>query len=333
MKWYRASLLVVIAIFLAVAVLVSPTYMNLTAQGTLVPRAYLPIIHSCSHWRPFSDASPWNTPIGPNPEIDPNSAAMIATLLDPLEEYEGFWINEDYYAVPIYYADANTPTYDVECVWPSSSCEGVPIPNGAMPDPTEDGHMAVVDLFRGLSWDIDQAKQAGSRWQAWSVTIFDLTSSGVLPDGTGSAIASGFPLVSGIIRLDEVRCGHIDHALWFAYKTPRAKVYVYPASITFDDIGGPNTIPMGGRIQLDPTLNLDTLGLSPGGKVVARALQKYGAYLGIAGNSRAFFAEGLYGKPGQSWSGILDSHDLQKLSSRRYRVLKLPPLKYMPGAQ
>lgn len=307
----------------------------ITAQSGLTPRAYLPIIHANQGWRPFSANSPWNTPIGPNPEIDPNSATMIATLEGSAVQ-GGFWINMNYWTVPVYYADANTPKYDVPCDNPSHRClppfgPDVPIPDGAIPDPTSDGSLCIVDLSRQLSWDMSQARRLDGGWVTTWGYVFDTSGSGVQTDGIGSARASGFPLIAGLIRLDEIKQGRIDHALVIAYDSPRAGVYVYPASVGYDFRGGPNAIPAGGRIQLDPNLNLDTLGLSPGAKVIARALQKYGAYVSVLGGSLVVFAEGLYGKPDQSWSGVLDEDDLTGLSWQHFRVIKLPPLKYMPG--
>jgi len=40
--------------------------------------------------------------------------------------------------------------------------------------------------------------------------------------------ATGFPLIAGLIRVEEVRAGAIDHALVFAYPYCRSEVYVPP---------------------------------------------------------------------------------------------------------
>jgi hypothetical protein len=319
-------------VILSVLLILSRHASPITTEATLTPRVYLPIVYGGQEtWRPFSVSSPWNTPIGSNPAVDPNSDAMIATL-GPSSTHGGFWINILEWTIPVYYADANTPTYDVPCDNSWNACgsgfgQNVPIPDGAMPDPNQDAHMAVLDLSRNLSWDMFRARWQGDGWVVEWGYLFDLDSDGVQPDGTASARASGFPLLAGLIRLEEIQRGRIDHALVMAYDSPRDGVYVHPASTAFDAQGDENAIPMGGRIQLDPLLDLNSLDLSPAARVVARALQEYGAYVGDYAGSLVLYAEGLYGKPDQSWSGVLEEDDLAIIPWQSFRVLKLPPLK------
>ena len=325
------SMLVVVTLALLDAMIVVPRYSNtLMARPALTPMAYLPIVYKAWPWRPFAASSPWNTPLGPSPAIDPNSNTMITTLSHSSSGGR-FYINIDGWTIPVYYADASTPAYTVPCINEWGACGpgfggDVPIPSGAQADPEDDGHMAVVDLSRNLSWDMWRAVQVSSSWQVSMGCVFDLTSTGVQTDGIGSARGSGFPLLAGLIRLEEVQRGYINHALVMAYDYPRADAYVYPASMT-DGKGGANAIPEGGRIQLDPTLDLDTLSLSPAAKVIARALQEYGAYVGDNSGGIALYAEGLYGKPGQTWAGVLAYDDLAAIPWQRFRVLELPPLK------
>ncbi len=50
-------------------------------------------------------------------------------------------------------------------------------------------------------------------------------------------------------------------------------------------------MPMGSRLQLDPSLDVSTLGLEPGEEIVARALQTYGAYIVDSSSSMACYAQ------------------------------------------
>ena len=58
------------------------TYDTLMADGALTPTAwvYLPYIGKSVAWRPFSDDSPWNTPIGDSPTLD---ETIFVVALDP----------------------------------------------------------------------------------------------------------------------------------------------------------------------------------------------------------------------------------------------------------
>jgi hypothetical protein len=325
-----ASLSIAMLVLLVsiVAVLTSHSKTNSVQATSTSTQAFLPIIIKPFAWRPFNDSSPWNTPIGPNPEIDPNSSAMIATLGTSVTGGH-FYINMSEWTIPVYYADAKTPTYNVPCI--QGQCGGsfgpnVPIPDEAIPDPEVDGHMAVVDWPSNQSYEMCRAKKTASGWETdWGYS-FNLGGLGVQSDGNGTCRGAGFPIVAGLIMLDQIKQGYINHALVMAYDYPRAGVYVYPASST-DGSGGPNAIPEGGYLQLDPNLDLNSLGLSPAGKTIARAMQEYGLYVGDIAGGIALYAEGLYGKPNLTWTGILAQDDVAKIPWQSFRVLKLPLLK------
>jgi len=103
--------------------------------------------------------------------------------------------------------------------------------------------------------------------------------------------AAGANYCGGLIREAEMRQGVINHALALAWpkdlirapKSPYGALQ-YPASNT-DGINmtSMGAVPMGARIQLDPSLSdtqLSLLGLSrPADKIIAHALQKYGGYV------------------------------------------------------
>jgi hypothetical protein len=297
-------------------------------------------------WRPFSDDSPWNTRIPANPELDPGSAAMIADFATSSPYGQKADINMGQWSIPVFYADASTPRVLVRADLGGlgfASSDGsnatamVPIPPDAMADVMEDGSMAIIDRVNLIEWDFYQGRKDGSGWRCTLCANISLTGTGVRPykptnptwytsHGTR---ACGFPLIAGLIRAEAVRAGRIDHALAIAYPHIRAGLYTPPASTAQVRIGDQaiktRGIPCGGRIQLDPTLNIDSLGLNAGAKVVARALQEYGAYV-------ADFSGGisLYGdnspRAKAAFAGVLSDYDLAAVDLRRFRVLKLGPL-------
>jgi hypothetical protein len=298
-------------------------------------------------WRPFSNDSPWNTKIPANPEIDPDSAAMINDFATSSPYGQKVDINMKQFTVPMYYADASTPRVlvraDIGGLGFTGGNDGanatamVPIPADAAPDPQTDGHMLIIDRVNLVEWGFFVARKDGAGWRCALCASMNLNSNGVRPfkptnptwyTSHGSR-ACGFPLVAGLIRAESVRAGRIDHALHIAYPHIRAGLYTSPATTAQSRIGDQaiksRGIPCGGHIQLDPALNLDTLPLSAGGKVVARALQEYGAFVGDFSGGISLTADDSPAARAM-FAGVLDDYDLAMIDPHRFRVLKLGQL-------
>jgi hypothetical protein len=81
---------------------------------------------------------------------------------------------------------------------------------------------------------------------------------------------------------------------------------------------------MGARLQLDPSLNLSSLGLSRWQKTIARALQVYGAYVAESSTGLALFAQNPvnYRSNPYPWASGPYAF-LPKTLVSRLRVLKL----------
>jgi len=290
-------------------------------------------------WRPFSADSPWNTPIDANAKVDPNSAALVSDFATS-SPWPFFTINIQSYSVPVYYVDGSTPPQTVRATvvggqgFETGSAQ-VPIPVGAMPAEGTDRHLSIVNKQTNQEWGMwDTAN--GSGWTCSVCAMADLAGTGVRPPtqnppwwmGHG-ARACGFPLSAGLITVDEMRQGSIEHALVIAYPHIRSRYYTPPASTaqtTTDLALGTRGVPCGGRFQLDPSVNLDTLGLSPSGKIVARALQKYGAFVGDFS-----LAVSLYAEAGPAalaaWNGLLGTYEIKdQIGLNRLRVLEVGSL-------
>jgi hypothetical protein len=81
-----------------------------------------------------------------------------------------------------------------------------------------------------------------------------------------------------VIRLSEIEAGVIPHALALQ-SSSACESFRAPALKSDGRSPGPDCIPQGARLQLDPDLNLAELDLSPGTRAVATAMQQYGGYL------------------------------------------------------
>jgi hypothetical protein len=177
------------------------------------------------------------------------------------------------------------------------------------------------------------ANRSGNDWQCGLGASMDLTGDGQRPIAATNATwytshgprACGFPLVAGLIRPDEVAAGHIDHALVVAYPHIRAGIYTPPASTAqprFDEAIKTRGIPCGGRVQLDP--ELDLADLSADARVIARALQEYGAFVGDYSGSMSLYADNAPDALA-AWDALSIS-DVGKLALNGFRVLELGTL-------
>lgn len=294
-------------------------------------------------WRPFAADSPWNTPIGPDPVIDPSSEVLIEAMATS-SPWPWLDIAMEQYSVPVYFVDSTvTPLVPVTIGFVAGfgfhSDPRAPIPLGAAPAAGRDRHLALVDRAGGWEWDFWHAGNTGGTWTCDVCAQNDTTGSGVRPfpqrqmpnwwDAHG-ARACGFPLTAGLIMVDELRRGRIEHALVFGYPGIRSRYFKYPASTaqaTFGSISPDFGIPCGARIQLDPELDLDALGLSGSGRVIARALQEYGAYIGDGNGSISLYADSSPDALAAWGSGLLCPSDVQnRWDLHAFRVLEIGPL-------
>ncbi len=166
-----------------------------------------------------------------------------------------------------------------------------------------DRHVLVVDRDHCKLYELYDAHplDGGARWHAGAGAIFDLRSNHLRPAGWTSADAAGLPILPGLARYSEVAKGSIDHALRFTARRTR-KAYVYPARHAASSDSDAALPPMGLRIRLKRGASLAGLGRQA--RIVAKALQRYGALL--ADNGSPWY---LSGAPDRRW----DNDDLQTL--------------------
>lgn len=234
-----------------------------------------PSVDSPGSARYWSADSPFNTPIPENPRLDPRSTAMTAHLSTKVvfDLYE--------FGIAIHKANSSTPEADMYCLadWgncPTNSLNPIPIPSDLKPPPGSDGNTVIVDWSQRLAVSLHQPRaNADGSWSATWVTVANLNGSGVPPQGGNG---SGVSHLAGVVELDEIAGGHIDHALVFSTDVACLDLLRYPARKTDGQSTLPDCVPQGARLQLDPSIDVDQLAVPEGVKTVARALQEYGAY-------------------------------------------------------
>ena len=215
-------------------------------RSTLLLLSLLPAAFAAPVWRPFSADSPWNTRIPAGAASDRDSPALI----DDLASRGAWFINIKDWSIPVYFVDADrTPRHDVGDSRPGIHGKGfefprrIPIPDDAVASPPvgdhSDNHLSIVDRAKGLEWGLWAARRdATGRWFTGLGAVTDLNGTGVAPPWFDSAReldshrarAGGFPLIAGLIMVDEIQAGRIEHALAFAYDHCRTGLFVPPAS-------------------------------------------------------------------------------------------------------
>jgi hypothetical protein len=236
----------------------------------------------------YSSDSPWNQAIPVGASIDLNSEVMIEQLVEDARTGNEPTLSVREWSVTVYIADESTQRYEVEltAMWsPYDMLLNVPIPDGALPDPAGDGHMTILDLDSGYEYDFWQAEQHndGSWHASWGNRI-SLESSGVYPYGM-SARGSGFASLAGMIWPEELIAGRIEHALVLSLPSAARGGPVWPATESDGRSWADGAIPEGARLQLDPNLDLDQFEMTPYERIIAEALQIYGAFVGDVSGS------------------------------------------------
>jgi hypothetical protein len=276
--------------------------------------------------RLYSATSPFNQPIPANPVLDAKSAAYVQLLTRSKKE-KGFSLALSEWSVPAYFTEAGTTRHNV-------TIEGfddvrrimrdVPIPDNARPDPAEDAHLTIIDPATRCEYDLYQAAKTPTGWTAKWANVNSTDDNGIYPTGL-STRATGFAPLAGMIWPAELRNRRIEHALVFAYPYTRAGGPVPPATSSDGRTTLTAALPEGARVQLDPTLNLDTLKLTANERTIAEALQRYGMYLGDTGGALALYAINPQSFDTNPYTGLLPdepSIPLTEIPVNRFRVLK-----------
>ncbi|MBA3534055.1 MAG: hypothetical protein H0T73_19210 [Ardenticatenales bacterium] len=279
----------------------------------------------------FPDDNIWNTAVHTLP-VDANSAAYINTIGATrgfhMDFGSGLWdggpIGIPYVVVP-----GTQPKVPITFEYADESDPGpYPIPPNAPieggPDSGGDRHILVVDKDNCLLYEVFLAyPQSDGSWQAGSGAIYDLSSNALRPDGWTSADAAGLPILSGLVRYDEVAAGEIAHALRFTVPQTR-DAYVWPARHFASSLTDSQYPPMGQYFRLRATYDIS--GYSPEMQVILRALKKYGMIL--ADNGSAWYISGV---PDERWDNDM-LHELDALRGSDFEAVDVSSLMVDPDS-
>lgn len=221
----------------------------------------------------------------------------VADLQRQLRQWDPY-INTTRYSTPVYTVGADQPTVRVTLDNVQADLQEafarVPLPAVARPADGTDGHLVVWQPATDTMWELWRARRAADGWRA----VYGGRMTGVSTNpgyftepSVWGATATSLPLLGGLMRIDELRAGRIDHALAVALPRVRARVLSWPAQRTDGNIDDPAAIPAGARLRLDPTLDLSRLPMAPIVRAMATAVQRYGMVVRDRAGAVAFFAE------------------------------------------
>jgi len=146
--------------------------------------------------------------------------------------------------------------------------------------------MVTSDCQLFETWDTT-FNQATSGWTAGSGAHWLLSSDALRNLGT-SADAAGLPILPGLLRYDEVKSGHVDHAIRFTTNVT-SDAYLWPARHEAGSQTNENLYPpMGARFRLKADFNIKTF--SAQAQTVLKAMQTYG--LVLADNGSPWYFQG-----------------------------------------
>lgn len=279
----------------------------------------------------FPATHPLNTDIS-TADLDPRSDAIIAFLADGSNGLKADFGSGTWEGVPIgipFVVVCNeqpgvTITFrgnDYDDNYGDESDPGpYPIPLNAPIESNGEGdsHVIAVNVDNSKLYELYNASVSGSKWEASSGAIFDLTTEEYRQTGWTSADAAGLPILPCLIRYDEVASGEIDHAIRFTLSKPKVYPgYVHPARHL---VNGQNTnenipTPMGMRLRL--RADFDLSGFSQTNQVILTAMKKYGIILADIGTS--FY---ISGAPDERWDND-DLHELGSVTAENFEVIEM----------
>ena len=264
----------------------------------------------------------WNQDISQAPR-DPHSAAYIAYI----DSHGGDHLHPDFgspraYGFPYSVVGAGRRRLPIHYTAYGDESDPGPFPVPAKA-PVEGGdgsdgdrHVLVVDRSACKLYELYRAfyvAKGDPHWNADSGTEWDLRSAARRPDGWTSADAAGLPIFPGLARYDEVRAGHLDHAIRVTFDSTR-DAWVHPASHCAGDTSNPSAPPMGLRLRLKAGYGLG--GFSGAAKTIAGAMKRYG--LIVADNGSNWYFSGSSDK---RWDdGNLDQ--LKRIPGSAFEVVK-----------
>ena len=252
---------------------------------------------------PFASSSIWNQPLAADAALDPRSSELVAAFNQQWRtNYGTVGMNTDKWSIPIYRVPRDQPTVTVfGSDDPACNSDpplrqqlaAVPIPANAHPANGTDKSLAIWQPSTDTVWEMWLVeKDSSGRWTScWGGRITDVSTSNGVFDWPYGVAASGLSYLGGTVKVSELEAGEIKHALAVNVVHTAAGAQVGPANRNDGNSTDADAIPEGTRFRLDPSVDVDVLGLGRPATVIAHALQDYGMYVTDTAGAVVLMAE------------------------------------------
>lgn len=280
----------------------------LTSASTTLTETVTPPVP----FRFFAPTSFWNEPVPADAPLDPSSAAIVSAFDGEVtaaeEAKKGLPnINTTAWSVPIYTVPNTQATVEVTQEYGGnvnvalqSAWDAVPLPPEARPAVGSDADLVVWQPSTDKLWEFWGLEKTDTGWQArWGGAMDSASSdSGVYgPEAWPGASqdwgvsATSLSVAGGLITLEDLELGQINHALAIAVPNTREGEYASPAHRTDGYSTAPLSLPEGAHLRLDPNLDLASLHLPRLTLMMAEAAQRYGIFVRDSAANVAFVAQ------------------------------------------
>ena len=223
-----------------------------------------------------------HTPIPANAVVDPNSATILSNVDVPAST-PGFGGTASW-LIPMYATHDSDPSYTPSYSedWGCAVNAPMHIPDLAtreLPGASTPGDawILTVNLDTNDVAAVWQADKGSGTWNGACAGSFPLHGNG-FKASAGVGAGGGEQIGAGIILQSELLAGHIDHALYTS-SAVTCTTFREPATKSDGHGSGQSCLPMGTRIQLDPSVDCDALGASKGETMICHTVQTYGFYI------------------------------------------------------
>lgn len=287
--------------------------------------------------RAFEADSWWNTPVPANAPKSP-IAEQILRYMRTAPDASGGCVRlagagSNRWGQPVFWAGPGDPEYAVRVTGGTALPElrRMRIPLKAEAAATSDAAMTVYDKERGYVVAFTGAHyDAGSdTWTTRGATVTYLSSNGLhvrtgrSDDRRNRGSHRGNNGATMMVRYNEVRNGAVRHVLKVSSGPETSRGYVFPMVGSDGDSSNPAAPKQGLRFRIKPSVNIDALGLGPQATVIAKALQRYGMYLGDNGGHTTLKLENTRASGrGQLWTLPSTALCSLPLTSRYWDVIR-----------